>query len=174
MSINAIIRQIGTPTEIVQRGFVSGTVAVIANYHILVGQQMITTLSDTKAPIDLAVDSSGGVAGLSVSASLRDLGDNSSYLDFTDNTFKNSGWTTKTTALSEIGGGFYSATIDLTAITNFPSSNHLVIEYSISGSVTAVATGLITISQTWNNPSALTVNKFIALGKALFKGKGEK
>lgn len=163
MSINAIVRQIGTPTEIVQRGFVSATLTIITNYHVLVGQQMITTLEDTKAPLEVAVDSSGGVGSLTVLASLRDAGDATSYLDFNDGVFKTSGWVAKSLALTEVGGGFYGGTVDLSSITNFPAANHLTIEYNISGSVTAVATGLITIAQTWEHAKALTVGKFLGL-----------
>ncbi len=163
MSINSIVRQIGSPTDIVQRGFVSGTVVVITNYHVLVGRQMITTLSDTSAPIDLAVDSSGGVSSLTVTVALRDPANSTSYLDFSDSTFKTSGWVNKVKVLSEVGGGFYSTTLDVSSISNFPSVNHAVLEYSISGSVTAIASGVLSIAQTWEHAKALTLGKFIGL-----------
>ena len=132
-------------------------------YSLIVGNQMITTLADTKFPVDLAVDDSGGVTGLGVTISLRDPEDNTSYLDFSDNTFKTSGWTTKTKSLTEFGGGFYGTLLDVSAITNFPSANHALIEYSVVGSVTAISTSLLTIAQTWENPKALTVGKFLGL-----------
>lgn len=148
--------------------------AAITDYLLIVEDQVITTLTDTKFPLELAVDSSGGVDGLTITASLRDPDDNTSYLDFNDNTFKTVGWTNKTTSLADYGSGFYGTTLDISAITNFPAANHASIEYDVAGAVTAISSSLITISQTWSDSRALTIGKFIALVKALLPGKGEK
>ncbi len=132
-------------------------------YNLVVGNQMITTLSDTNFPLEVAVDDSGGVTGLAITAALRDPNSSSSYLDFSDGVFKTSGWTTKEVSLVEIGSGFYGTTLDISAITNFPSANHAVIEYGVTGSVIAVSSGLLTIAQTWEHAKALTLGKFIGL-----------
>ena len=139
------------------------TVAPSADYSVIVENQMIAELSDTLFPIDVAVDSTGGVTGLSITAALRDPNDSTSYLDWSDLTFKTSGWTTKFKSLTEYGSGFYGANLDVSSITNFPSANHAAVEYDISGTVVAVSQGLLTIAQTWQQAAALTVGKFLGL-----------
>lgn len=130
----------------------------LSTYSVLTGRQVIVTSNDTEAPIELAVDSSGGVTGLTVTVAIRDPGDSTSYLDFNDGTFKTSAWTTKNKSLTEIGNGFYSTTLDISAITNFPATNHAAMEFSISGSVTAVAQSVLTLSRMiWNDQWALTL-----------------
>lgn len=61
-------------------------------------------LGDTAAPVELDVLQNGtGVTGLIPTFAVRRLSDNF-FLDFADNAFKSSGWTTKNQALSEITG----------------------------------------------------------------------
>jgi len=139
------------------------TTAPSADYSVIVENQMIAELSDTLFPIDVAVDSTGGVTGLSITAALRDPNDNTSYLDWSDLTFKTSGWTTKFQSLTEYGSGFYGTNLDVSGITNFPSANHAAVEYDISGTVVAVSQGLLSLSQTWFQAQALTVGKFLGL-----------
>lgn len=132
-------------------------------YTLIVGNQMITTLADTKFPLEVAVDDSGGVTGLTVTASLRDPDDSTSYLDFNDGTFKSAGWVTKAQALTEYGSGFYGVNLDVSAITNFPAAQHTIVEYDVTGSVIAISASTLTIAQTWENAKALTVGKFLGL-----------
>lgn len=125
-----------------------------------VDQQMIVKRTETAAPLWLSVDNTGGVTGLTVNVQIRDGVSTTSYLDFNDDTFKISGWTQKNLALTEVGGGHYTATLDLTAIVNLPSGNHLALEYAITGSVTGVANGVLTMDD------ALSTGKYIGLRKA--------
>jgi hypothetical protein len=123
MSIATVVTRgfgtFGSVNFVTTRGFTVGAAIVSSDtYHIITGQQMIAT----------NVDSS----------------DNTSYLDFDDDTFKTSGWTSKTTALTEYGSGFYGTTIDITAITNLPSGSHLSVEYDVSGTITAISGDVIT------------------------------
>lgn len=135
----------------------------VSTYSVIVENQMIAELSDTLFPIDVAVDSTGGITGLAVTAALRDPNDSTSYLDWSDLTFKTSGWTTKFQSLTEYGNGFYGVNLDVSSITNFPSAKHAAVEYDISGTVVAVSQGLLTIAQTWRQAAALTVGKFLGL-----------
>ncbi len=128
----------------------SGSVAIISevtssSLGIRTGGQISVYRTDTATPLSLAVDNMGGVAGLTVVASVRDGG---TYLDFSDNTFKSSGWGQKTTALSDLGAGFYTGALDVNSITNIPNTtNNLVIEYTVSGSYSAVALGVVSFYQ---------------------------
>ena len=94
--------------------------------------------SDSNVPVVLSVSGdTGGIAGLTVVVALRDGATVNSYLDFADNNFKTAGWTTQTVALTDLGGGFYarSGGLNVGAILNLPSStNHLVLEFTVSGS----------------------------------------
>lgn len=102
-------------------------------------------------PLVMSVDSSGGVAGLDVTVEIRDTVNSAAYLDFSDNTFKTSGWVQKALTLNDLTGGFYSNQLNLNAITNMPSSNHLVAEYSVAGSVTGISTSLLSLTQSGNS-----------------------
>ena len=106
-----------------------------------------TTRNDPSAPISVTVDSSGGVAGLTVTLELRDTIDNTLYLDFDDNAFKTSGWVQKSITLSDLTGGFYASQINLGAIINLPTSGHLIAEYGVSGSITGIISSVISFTQ---------------------------
>jgi hypothetical protein len=112
--------------------------------EIIVGRQMIAKSNDTAFPIEAAVSEGGGVTGLTITIAMRDSNAPTYYLDFNDNTMKSSGWTNKTKALSEYGGGFYGTTVDVSTILGL-SENHLGIEYNISGASVGVTTSLLTI-----------------------------
>ena len=130
----------------------------VGSQQIITGNQMITTKKDSAFPLEVAVDSTGGVTGLSVSATIRDINNAASYLDFNDSTFKTSGWTTKAKTLTDLGLGFYGTTLDITAITNLPTGKSLAIEYDISGSVVSIDHGVITFLDDY-----LTTGKYIGL-----------
>ena len=58
-------------------------------------------------PLELNYKENGlPVTGLSVDVEIRDTATNK-YLDFADDTWKSSGWTTKSVALNDIGNGQY-------------------------------------------------------------------
>ncbi|TFH51728.1 MAG: hypothetical protein E4H01_00185 [Lysobacterales bacterium] len=122
-----------------------GTVPVLGATISTTGYQVIVNRDDTAAPLFLAVDNGGGVPGLTVTAKVR-IGNGTDYLDFDDDTFKAAGWVQKTRTLTDIGGGHYTGALDIAAITNLPSTNHLSVEYAISGSVTAVAQAIMSFN----------------------------
>lgn len=131
----------------------------------LMGTLVQTSRTATAVPLAVAVDRNGGQAGLTVTAAVRDASTTNSYLDFNDSTFKTTGWTAKTLTLTDLGGGFYAATLNVAAITNLPANADLVVEYSASGSVGAVGLDFISFqnNDVWKDPKALTVPKFLGL-----------
>ncbi len=59
-------------------------------------------------PLILAVNGfGGGITGLSPVVAIRDTSTVGLYLDFSDLTFKTSGWTTRQAAMTEVGDGRY-------------------------------------------------------------------
>lgn len=132
-------------------GSVVAGAAVSANFYV--GGQVLINRADTSAPIFLAVDNTGGVTGLTVTVQIRDGATSTSYLDFNDLTFKTSAWTQKSLTLNEIGGGHYSNALNVSLITNLPTTSHLAVEYDIAGSVVGVANSTLT----FNLPSESTM-----------------
>ena len=95
--------------------------------------------TDTSVPLELTVNDNGGVTGLTALVKVRDATTTNSYLDFSDSTFKTSGWATQSATLAEIGSGVYHYTLNVNIMTNLPAAtNHLAAEYTVSGSVTAL------------------------------------
>jgi len=74
--------------------------------------------SDIAFPLALVVNQTnvGGESGLTCTVRVRLGADATRYLDFADNTFKSSGWTTQNQPLTDIGAGHYSAPLDLSAL----------------------------------------------------------
>jgi len=70
-----------------------------------------------------------GLTGLAVQVALRRSDDNY-YFDFNDSTFKASGWTQKTTALSDIGSGWYQVPWDSSVLAGAPTV--IVAEYEVT------------------------------------------
>lgn len=104
----------------------------------------------TNAPLELMVNKSGGVTGLTAVVAIRDGDTANSWLDFNDNTFKTSAWTTRQAALAEVSAGnapgVYRLELDISAITNLPAAtDYLVAEYDISGSESGNAIDVITL-----------------------------
>lgn len=65
-------------------------------------------------PLSLTVSQNGGVPGLSPTVELKRASDGF-FLDFADNNFKNSGWTTKLATMADMGDGLYQYPVDLEA-----------------------------------------------------------
>lgn len=124
--------------------------------------------TESALPFSIAISSGGGVTGLTVVASIRNTSTTNSYLDFNDATFKTTGWTNKTAAMSEVGGGVYTSTVDIASITNLPSVD-LTVEFDISGALTETSLATIVFtnksiaSGVWLSSSALTLAKFLGL-----------
>ena len=103
--------------------------------------------TDSNVPINLTVTRRGGIDHLIASASIRDGATTDYYLDFNDSTFKLGGWATKQETLTNIGSGFYvlSGGLNIGGMTNLSgTTNHLIVEYEISG--TTGVSGTIAIS----------------------------
>ena len=87
-------------------------------------------------PLSLNVsrDGVGGETGLACTVSVRVASTVNQFLDFSDATFKTSGWTMKEVALSEVGGGEYVSTaLNVAAVTNLPAvPTTLVAQYKIT------------------------------------------
>ena len=139
--------------------------------------------TESQVPIDLVVtDRRGGISGLTVVVQIRDGRTTNSYLDFNDDTFKTSGWTTKQVSLADIGDGFYtlSGGLDLSAITNLPASTHyLFAEFIVTGAARGSAINEILLRRdVYDTALALlqrsladaeTLPEFRSLGGALQK-----
>lgn len=80
---------------------------------------LIAEKSDTSVPLDYTITRPGvgGVTGQSPTVAIRKGSSTGTYLDFSDATFKTSGWTTKYASLTEIERGHYQRILDLSAIT---------------------------------------------------------
>jgi hypothetical protein len=94
----------------------------------------------TDVPLEFLVSKDGaGVAGLTVVVAVRDAATPDSYLDFADDTYKSSGWTTRQAAMTDLSGGLYRRALDLSAITNLPAATReLTIEYEATGAESAL------------------------------------
>ncbi len=113
--------------------------------------QILASRKDTNIPLTLSAgNSGGGVTGLTVVVEIRDGATNNSFLDFNDDTFKTSGWTTKSVALADIAGGFYALAggLDAAVITNLPAAtDHLIAQYTVSGTLKAIAADVIVLRE---------------------------
>jgi hypothetical protein len=114
--------------------------------------------TQTNVPLYLSVTrtGAGGVAGLTAVVAIRDGQSTTSYLDWSDQTFKTSGWTTREAAMADLGGGFYARAggLNLSTITNLPgTTTHLVAEYRVSGIYAGVSTDHILLATTVYAPA---------------------
>lgn len=92
-----------------------------------------STVTSIPIEVSLSERGTGGITGESPVYRLRRVSDGY-YLDFDDNTFKNSAWTTKQKPLTENGAhsGFYSDTLDATSVP-LPNGFKGIIEYANAG-----------------------------------------
>lgn len=94
----------------------------------------------TNVVLPLAVTDGGGVPGLTAVVALRDGPSSTSYLDWNDMTFKAAAWTTREAPMTDLGAGFYTRVLNISAITNLPAATRqLVAEYRVSGVIEGVA-----------------------------------
>lgn len=104
--------------------------------------------------------STGGVTGLTMTVSIRRAETTNSYLDFSDNTFKAAGWTTKDTPMTEVGRGAYAKPpgLDLASITNLPTTTkRLVAEYVFADSGNHIGMDVIEIPFSSAIPSPVSI-----------------
>ncbi len=102
----------------------------------------------TNVPLHLTVskDGTGGVTGLTPTVALRDGSTLNSYLDWDDDTFKTSGWTTKYATLSEVERGHYQRTLSMVDI-GATAGKFYMAEYRVNdGSGTADAMDILIVT----------------------------
>lgn len=102
--------------------------------------------TDTNVPVTFVIDT--GTTGLTVTVRVRDGSTTNSYLDFSDNTFKTSGWTSQTSTLTDINSGFYALAggLNLAAMTNLPTTTHtLLLEFVVTGAFSGSAVDIIQV-----------------------------
>lgn len=89
--------------------------------------------------LSVAKAGTGGVAGLSPTVRFRRASDGF-YLDFADDTFKGSGWTTQSASMTDLGGGHYQRLLDLSAVGVVPTSVYIA-EYAVDdgGDINSIA-----------------------------------
>jgi hypothetical protein len=88
--------------------------------------------SDTALPLNLTVDSNGGVTGLTPTVALRKLPSTDNYLDWADMTFKTVGWGVKYQTLNEVERGNYQLILNVAALA-LPEGTKLSAEYRAAG-----------------------------------------
>lgn len=91
---------------------------------------LLASLTDTALALVLTItDGGAGVTGAAPTVRLREGDSLNSYLDFFDNTFKTSGWTTQDRVLDEVGDGHYQDTLDVSAITSLADGDSVIAEF---------------------------------------------
>jgi hypothetical protein len=89
-------------------------------------------------PLDLTItqEGVGGVTGQTPTVALRDGSTLNSYLDFSDSTFKTSGWTQKYAPLTEVEKGHYQRLLSMPALVPVPvDGKAYVAEYELNSGV---------------------------------------
>lgn len=98
--------------------------------------QLTAELTDASVPAVLTI-ASGTNTGLSPTLAVRDPGTSGAYLDFNDNTFKTSAWTTRQQSMTEVSAsnspGRYEVTLNINAWSSLTSGvNHVALEYEVT------------------------------------------
>ena len=120
--------------------------------------------NDTSFPLELVVDNIGvgGVPGLACTVAVRLSPTTNSYLDWTTNTFKTSGWGVKNQPMTDIGNGVYQqilnvAALGFTPLTGLPQK--IIAEYTSPGVGTSgLTTDTIIVSEL--RPDAKTSRQY--------------
>lgn len=98
-------------------------------------------------PLSLVVNrsGSGGINGLVPTVALRQGALPSSYLDWSDSTFKTSGWVTKYAALTAAERGHYQRLLNLSTINAVAGTSYVVQFFVSSGDVQGEAEDVILV-----------------------------
>lgn len=93
-------------------------------------------ITDNAVPLELVVEvpGTGGIPGLVPTLSVRNAKTLDSYLDFADNVFKTSGWTTKSVNVPEVGGGRYAYVLNLAGL-GLAQGGKLAAEYTVTEAI---------------------------------------
>lgn len=105
---------------------------------------------NTVFPLTLVVNRAGvgGVTGLSPTVALRKGSDPTSYLDWSDNTFKTGGWAQRFAVLAEVENGHYQRMLSLPDIGAAPSDSFVAhFKVDNGGDVKGVAEDVILVSE---------------------------
>ena len=110
--------------------------------------------SATAVPLVFVIDGpSGGIGGLTPTVAVRDGSTTDSYLDWSDNTFKTSGWTLKNAPMTEITAGIYQRSLDILALLK-DAGFTMVAEYAVSDpAASGVDTDVLTITRVGTDSS---------------------
>ena len=107
------------------------------------GAQIVSPRQQIPLFLSISKVGVGGVAGESPTVELRRSSDGF-YLDFDDNTFKGSGWTTRKQALTDLGGGAYQVLVNLETI-GAVNKDVLIAFFENSGANAAVASDVFNV-----------------------------
>jgi hypothetical protein len=92
---------------------------------------LLVEVTNDAVPMVVTLIKDGALTGASPTVALRDGATTNSYLDWSDFTFKTSGWTEQFAPLGEIGNGQYQYVLDLTAVLGLTAGRALVAEYAV-------------------------------------------
>lgn len=93
----------------------------------------IRQVGDTSVPLILTIEKEGvgGVTGKSPTVALRNAAGTTSYLDWNDNTFKTSGWTTKYASMTEVERGHYQRILNSSLVSAIVAGFKVAAEYHV-------------------------------------------
>lgn len=102
------------------------------------GTTLEADYTDTSFPLELVIDlqNFGGVTGVATTVAVRLSPTTNSYLDWSDNLFKTSGWVVKDQPMTDLGTGVYQQILNVAALgftTLSPLPQKLIAEYTSSG-----------------------------------------
>lgn len=101
---------------------------------------MLAARNDTAVPAEIRIWAGALISGLTVTLQIEeaDRAGGPWILDWDDNTFKTSGWTTPTTPVADLGNGYYriDGGVDLTVNVPQPTTDTLHFIFDVTGSVT--------------------------------------
>lgn len=107
---------------------------------------LIVEPGDTGIELQVPIIRNGaGVSGLTVLAQIRNGDTDNSYLDFSDNVFKTSGWTTKQVTLVEVptSAGIYRYLWNSSLAAAVVAGFDAIVEYDVSGSISLRGTDYV-------------------------------
>lgn len=101
---------------------------------------LIYEKSNTQAPFNLTIDQEGvgGVTGKVPTIAFRRATTLNSYLDWSDLSFKTSGWTTKYATMTEVERGHYTSFVDLSTIAGISVGSIISVEYHVDDGGTVI------------------------------------
>ena len=100
----------------------------------------IAESSDTSIPLNLTLEQEGvgGITGKAPTVALRDGSTTNSYFDWSDNTFKTAGWTTKDAPMTEIGNGHYTRILNAALAATVVPGLVLIAEFHVDDGASVV------------------------------------